>query len=110
MQDLSGKVAIVTGAARGTGAAIAQRFAEHGTHVVLGDILEDAGEQVAKEIGELARFVPLDVTSEEAWDGIVAAAQGVTGKVDILVNNAAVPGRVFIGSPLDGNAVWSSFL
>ena len=90
MQDLAGKVAIVTGAARGTGAAIARRFAEHGTHVVLGDVLHDPGEQVAKELGALARYVPHDVTDEEAWSSIIGAALGVNGRLDILVNNAAV--------------------
>ncbi len=90
MQDLAGKVAIVTGAARGTGAAIARRFAEQGTHVVLGDVLHDSGEQVAKELGALARYVPHDVTDEEAWSGIVGAALEVTGRLDVLVNNAAV--------------------
>ena len=90
MKDLAQKVAIVTGAARGTGAAIAQRFADHGTHVVLGDILHEEGERVAKEIGALARYVPLDVTEEAQWAAMVAAAAEVTGRVDILVNNAAV--------------------
>ncbi len=74
MKDLAGKLALVTGAARGTGAAIARRFAEHGTRVVLGDILHDEGERVAQEIGALARFVPHDVTDANAWNGIVAAA------------------------------------
>ena len=90
MQDLAGKVAIVTGAARGSGAAIARRFAEHGTHVVLGDVLHDSGEQVAKELGALARYVPHDVTDEEAWSSIIGAALRVNGRLDILVNNAAV--------------------
>ena len=90
MQDLAGKVAIVTGAARGTGAAIARRFAEHGTHVVLGDVLHEEGEETAKEIGELARYVPHDVTREEAWDEVVSAALEITGRIDVLVNNAAV--------------------
>ena len=90
MKDLAGKLALVTGAARGTGAAIARRFAEHGTRVVLGDILHDEGERVAQEIGSLARFVPHDVTDAKGWNGIVAAALELGDRVDILVNNAAM--------------------
>ncbi len=90
MKDLAGKLALVTGSARGTGAAIARRFAEHGTRVVLGDILHDEGERVAQEIGTLARFVPHDVTDANAWKGIVAAALEVGDRIDILVNNAAI--------------------
>ena len=90
MSELSGKVAIVTGAARGTGAAIARRFAAAGAHVWLGDVLEAEGEAVAKEIGARASFVPHDVTSEAQWDRIVAAALEANGRIDVLVNNAAV--------------------
>jgi 3alpha(or 20beta)-hydroxysteroid dehydrogenase len=86
MGSLSGKVAIVTGAARGTGAAIARLFAEEGARVVLGDIAHEAGAAVAKKIGAAATFAPLDVTRREDWERVVAVA----GRVDVLVNNAAV--------------------
>jgi len=90
LADLEGKVAIVTGAARGTGAAIARRFAAHGAHVVLGDVAVDAGRETAAEIGERARFVAHDVTDEAAWKRIVDAALSARGRVDVLVNNAGI--------------------
>jgi len=90
MQSLSGKVAIVTGAARGTGAAIARCFVAEGARVLLGDVQEEAGEAVAKELGVNAAFVPHDVTRREDWERVVARALADHGRVDALVNNAAV--------------------
>lgn len=90
MKDLQGRVAIVTGAARGTGATIARRLVELNAHVVLGDILHEEGEKIAQDLGERATYFPHDVTKEEQWDGIVAHADEVGGRIDILVNNAAV--------------------
>lgn len=90
LADLEGKVAIVTGAARGTGAAIARRFAAHGAHVVLGDVAVDAGQATAAELGARARFVAHDVTDEAAWKRIVDAALEAHGRVDVLVNNAGI--------------------
>jgi 3alpha(or 20beta)-hydroxysteroid dehydrogenase len=90
MNELNGKVAIVTGAARGVGAAIARRLALRGARVVLGDVRDEAGAAVAKEIGGAARYVPHDVTSPEQWQRIVAAALEPDGRLDVLVNNAAV--------------------
>ena len=87
--SLDDKVAIVTGAARGTGAAVATLFAEHGAHVLLGDILDEEGEVTAAGIGERARFVHHDVTDEADWRRIVDVALEAHGRVDILVNNAA---------------------
>jgi len=89
MPELEHKVAIVTGAARGTGAAIARRFAEEGARVVLGDLLDEQGEAVAKEIGNAASYRHHDVTQAEQWDEIVAHAQDRFGGIDVLVNNAA---------------------
>jgi 3alpha(or 20beta)-hydroxysteroid dehydrogenase len=90
MTDLDGRVAIVTGAARGTGAAIARRMIERGATVVLGDVREEDGEKVAEGLGERARFVAHDVTKSDEWQRIVAAALEATGELDVLVNNAAV--------------------
>ena len=93
--QLDGKVAIVTGAARGTGAAIAKRLAAEGAQVWLGDVLEAEGRAVAKEIGAAARFAAHDVTDREAWQQLVAAVLGQHGRVDVLVNNAA---RLHLGT------------
>jgi 3alpha(or 20beta)-hydroxysteroid dehydrogenase len=85
---LTGKVALVTGAARGSGAAIARLFAAEGARVVPADVRDDAGEAVADELG--ARFVHLDVADEQAWEQAVAGVLDREGQLDVLVNNAAV--------------------
>ncbi len=90
---LEGKVALISGGARGMGAAEARLFASEGAKVVIGDLLEDEGQQVEAEIAEAggeAVFVKLDVTSEEDWDGAVSTAVDRFGKLDILVNNAGI--------------------
>jgi len=87
---LGGKVAIVTGAARGTGEQIARVFAEEGATVWVTDVLEEPGVGVAAGIGEAARFARLDVTSETAWSEVVERVLERDGRVDALVNNAAV--------------------
>ncbi len=90
MGRLSGKVALISGASQGMGEATARLFAAEGASVVLGDVLVDKGEAVAADIGEKALFIKLDVRSEEDWQAAVAAATGRFGKLDILINNAAV--------------------
>lgn len=90
--------AIVSGAARGIGAAEARALVDAGACVVLGDILDDQGEHLARELsaarGErCARFVHLDVTRMTDWMEAVAAAQGTFGRLTTLVNNAGVSGR-----------------
>ncbi len=93
MGKLDGKVAIISGGARGQGAAEARLFAEEGAKVVIGDILDEQGQQVEAEINELggdALYLHLDVTSEADWESTVAAAVSRYGKLDILVNNAAI--------------------
>jgi 3alpha(or 20beta)-hydroxysteroid dehydrogenase len=90
MARLAGKVAIVTGAARGTGEAIARRFVAEGARVWLGDVLDERGEKVAAGLGSAARYLHHDVTSEAQWQQVVAAALDAHGRVDVLVNNAAI--------------------
>ena len=87
---LDGKVAIVTGAARGQGEAEARLFAAEGARVVLTDVLDDAGHAVADDIGDSARFVHHDVSREADWEAVMATATGDFGRLDVLVNNAAV--------------------
>jgi NAD(P)-dependent dehydrogenase (short-subunit alcohol dehydrogenase family) len=89
---LAGKVAIISGAASGMGAATARMFAREGAKVVIADVLEHEGRQVASAIGDSARFEKLDVTSEADWGAVVAATVGAFGKLDALVNNAGISG------------------
>lgn len=90
MFRLDGKTAIVTGAARGQGAAAARLLAGQGAKVLLTDLLRDEGEAVATAIGGAARFEHLDVSSEEGWDALVNGVVNDFGRLDILVNNAAI--------------------
>ncbi|MDL4816231.1 glucose 1-dehydrogenase [Actinomadura opuntiae] len=87
---LDGKVAIVTGAARGQGEAEARMLAAAGARVVLTDVLADEGAAVAASIGDAARFVPHDVASADDWARVTAVAGEEFGGVDVLVNNAAI--------------------
>ena len=90
---LSGKVALISGAARGMGESEARLFAREGAQVVLGDILEDQGRSAAENIaqqGGTATFVPLDVTHEQDWQRAVEPAEQTYGRLDILVNNAGI--------------------
>ena len=87
---LDGKVAIVTGAARGQGEAEARRFAAEGAKVLLTDVLDEDGDTVAKELGDAAAYCHLDVTSEDEWVGAVADAEERFGPVTVLVNNAGI--------------------
>lgn len=89
---LAGKVAIISGAASGMGAATARMFAREGAKVVIADVLEHEGRQVASAIGDSARFEKLDVTSEANWAAVVAATVAAFGKLDVLVNNAGISG------------------
>ncbi len=90
MSNLNGKVALITGAARGQGAAEARLFAQRGAKVVLCDILDGEGQAVAAEIGANATYVRLDVTSEASWQAAVKAAVSKFGKLNVLVNNAGI--------------------
>lgn len=90
MTILQGKVAIVTGAARGTGAAIAERFCLEGAHVVLGDVLDDKGRETAKKLGPMASYSHHDVTDSSQWSELVERTLVEHERIDVLVNNAAV--------------------
>lgn len=96
---LENKVALVSGGARGIGAAITKILAHEGAKVVIGDVLVDAGQKTAAEINDAGGecvFVRLDVTSEAAWNSAVGEAVSRFGKLDILVNNAGVTSRGMI--------------
>jgi NAD(P)-dependent dehydrogenase (short-subunit alcohol dehydrogenase family) len=88
VRGLSGKVAVITGAASGIGAASARRLAEEGAHVVVADLADDAGKQVAAEVDGL--YFRADVTSPEQVEALYAAAAKHFGHVDVLVNNAGI--------------------
>lgn len=90
---LAGKVAIISGAASGMGAATARVFAREGAKVVIADLLEEEGNKIARELGAAARFEGLDVTDEAGWESVVAATIRHFGQLDILVNNAGISGN-----------------
>ena len=90
---LAGKVAFISGGARGMGASEAQLFVEEGARVVISDVLDDEGEKTAKRLspdGSLCRFVHHDVTSEEDWRKAVDFTLAAFGQLDVLVNNAGI--------------------
>ena len=89
---LAGKVAIVTGGASGIGESTTRVFVREGAKVVIGDIDEARGNQLASELGHEAVFQPLDVTSESAWESAVEVATSRWGRLDIVVNNAGMSG------------------
>jgi 3alpha(or 20beta)-hydroxysteroid dehydrogenase len=90
MGRLDGKVALVSGAARGQGEAEVRLFVQEGAKVVFGDVLDDLGDVVAKDLAGAAHYVHLDVRREEDWTAAVAEAESRFGKLDVLVNNAGV--------------------
>ncbi len=91
MGKLEGKVALITGGARGMGKSHVRHLVEQGARVVFGDVLDDAGHAVAAKLsGDSARYVHHDVTSEADWDNAVATALEAFGRLDVLVNNAGV--------------------
>jgi len=90
MGRVTGKVALVTGAASGMGKADALLLAAEGARVVLADLNETEGKAVAGAIGDNAVFMRLDVTDEDNWKSVIAATIDMFGRLDILVNNAGI--------------------
>jgi 3alpha(or 20beta)-hydroxysteroid dehydrogenase len=90
MNRLADKVALVSGAARGLGAEFARALAAEGASVVIGDVLDEDGRQLADDIGPSAHFVHLDVRDYDEWRNAVELTERTFGRLDILVNNAGV--------------------
>ncbi|MEE2687560.1 MAG: glucose 1-dehydrogenase [Chloroflexota bacterium] len=93
MMRLKGKVALISGGAKGQGKVEAQLFSKEGAKVILGDILDDLGQEVAKDIqdtGGEATYVHLDVTNETDWKSSIEIVLKKYGRLDILVNNAGI--------------------
>ncbi|MDA2803605.1 glucose 1-dehydrogenase [Nocardiopsis suaedae] len=90
MGRVEGKVAIVTGGARGLGAAQVRALVREGARVVIADVLDEEGVALSAELGDPAGFVHLDVTDADGWQDAVAAAERLFGPVNVLVNNAGI--------------------
>ena len=90
---LDRKVSVITGAASGIGEATAKRFVEEGAYVVIGDIQDERGAQLAEELGPNARFQHCDVTKEESVASLMAYTNNEFGKIDIVMNNAGIVGN-----------------
>ena len=94
MGRLTGKIAIITGAAQGMGEAHTRRFVAEGARVVLTDINASEGQALASELGETAHFVQHDAASASGWQAVVAETEARFGPVSVLVNNAGIIGPV----------------
>jgi 3alpha(or 20beta)-hydroxysteroid dehydrogenase len=81
---------LISGGARGIGAAHARAFVEAGARVAIGDVRDELGMALADELGDAARYLPLDISSEESWAAFVAGAEAEFGPASVLVTNAAV--------------------
>jgi 3alpha(or 20beta)-hydroxysteroid dehydrogenase len=94
MNRLQGKVALITGAARGMGESHARRFVAEGAKVILTDLTQNAGSALAGELGEKALFIRHDVTKADEWKQAVEKVETAFGPISVLVNNAGVLGPV----------------
>lgn len=90
MNRLKGKVALISGGARGMGESHARNFVAEGGQVVIGDVLDDLGEALAADLGSSALYVHLDVTSTDDWGRAVQKAVEVFGQLNVLINNAGI--------------------
>lgn len=90
MKRLENKVALITGGARGMGAATVRRFAAEGAKVVIADMLDAEGTALAAELGKSVLFLHHDVTDEASWNAVIARTTSHFGNIDVLVNNAGV--------------------
>ncbi|MFB4309495.1 glucose 1-dehydrogenase [Actinomadura sp. GTD37] len=90
MGRVDGKIALISGGARGIGAASARALAAEGARIVIGDILDDEGRAVADELGAACRYVHLDVTRPEDWTAAVEATVAEFGALNVLFNNAGI--------------------
>ena len=93
MARLSGKVALISGGARGQGAEEARLFVQEGAKVIITDVLDDEGKKLEAELNEMggdAQYMPLDVTDENQWDSVIQRILEAHGQIDILVNNAGI--------------------
>jgi 3(or 17)beta-hydroxysteroid dehydrogenase len=97
MNRLDGKMALISGAARGIGAETARLMIEAGAKLAIGDVLDERGRETARVLGEAALYVRLDVTSETDWQAAIDAVVTRWGKIDILVNNAGL----FLGKDIE---------
>src|SRR5690606_26196962 len=97
MGRLEGKLALISGGARGLGRAMAEEFVAEGARVMIGDVLEDTAAETAGALGERARAIRLDVTREESWDEAIAATVAAFGALNVLVNNAGTA---------EGSRIW----
>src|SRR5690606_26991763 len=92
MKRLEGKVALITGAARGIGEAIARAFIHEGARVYLSDINGALGAEATGKLGDYARYIHLDVRREQDWASATSHILGAHGRIDIVVNNAGITG------------------
>lgn len=101
MKKLEGKVTIITGGAAGMGETHVRLFIKNGAKVVITDIDQEKGKNLAQELGENALFLKHDVTDEEGWEKIVKKTEETFGPVNVLVNNAGISSALSIQSSLD---------
>lgn len=92
MKRLENKICLITGAAQGIGQAIAEEFARQGAFVYLTDINDELGENEARKIGNMAKYLHLDVANETKWENVIDQIKNEKGRLDILVNNAGIIG------------------
>lgn len=108
MSRLENKVALVSGSARGIGAATVRAMIAEGAKVLIADLLDEEGGALASEMGPAAAYVHLDVTNADSWSSAVAAAVAAFGKLDVLVNNAGI--ARFGSAEAHSSADWDDLL